>query len=91
MVFWMTSPLADRYMNIFKPIGHQVGYAILGRTQYGGGVMEFLYTNLQPRRKTTGTVVVIDVFKALSTAYYAFSVGVDYILLVSTLTEAFLL
>jgi 2-phosphosulfolactate phosphatase len=50
--------------------------------------MRFLYCNLDDCHTATGTVIVIDVLRAFSTAAYAFSLGAREILLVGTVEEA---
>ncbi len=50
--------------------------------------MKFHYSNLDDCYTATGTVLVIDVLRAFSTAAYAFSLGAKEILLVSTVEEA---
>ena len=51
--------------------------------------MKFQHATLKTCGKSEGTVVVIDVLRAFSTAAYAFSSGVHSISLVSTVDEAF--
>ncbi len=53
--------------------------------------MEFKYTTLEDCADATGTVVVIDVLRAFSTATYAFTAGAKSIMLVSTIDAAFAL
>ena len=53
--------------------------------------MEFKYATLENCAGATGTVVVIDVLRAFSTATYAFTAVAESILLVSTVDEAFAL
>ena len=53
--------------------------------------MEFHRATLENCAEATGTVVVIDVLRAFSTAAYAFADGVKDITLVSTIDEAFAL
>jgi 2-phosphosulfolactate phosphatase len=53
--------------------------------------MEFKRTTLQNCHAATGTVVVIDVLRAFTTAAYAFAAGARDIVLVSTVEEAFAL
>jgi 2-phosphosulfolactate phosphatase len=50
--------------------------------------MRFHYRNLDDCHIATGTVIVIDVLRAFSTAAYAFSLGAREILLVGTVEEA---
>jgi len=50
--------------------------------------MRFHYRNLDDCHTATGTVIVIDVLRAFSTAAYAFSLGAREILLVGTVEEA---
>ena len=50
--------------------------------------MRFHYCNLEDCHTANGTVIVIDVLRAFSTAAYAFSLGAKEILLVSTVEEA---
>ena len=50
--------------------------------------MRFHYCNLEDCHTANGTVIVIDVLRAFSTAAYAFSLGAKEILLVSTVKEA---
>ena len=50
--------------------------------------MRFHYCSLDDCHAAKGTVIVIDVLRAFSTAAYAFSLGVTEILLVSTVEEA---
>jgi 2-phosphosulfolactate phosphatase len=50
--------------------------------------MRFHYSYLDDCHTATGTVVVIDVLRAFSTAAYAFSLGAKEILLVGTVEEA---
>jgi 2-phosphosulfolactate phosphatase len=50
--------------------------------------MRFRYSYLDDCHTATGTVIVIDVLRAFSTAAYAFFLGVREILLVSTVEEA---
>ncbi len=50
--------------------------------------MKFHYTNLEDCHTAKGVVIVIDVLRAFSTAAYAFSLGTQEILLVSTVEEA---
>jgi 2-phosphosulfolactate phosphatase len=51
-------------------------------------MMKFYYRHLDDCHSAKGTVIVIDVLRAFSTAAYAFSLGVKEILLVSTVEEA---
>ena len=53
--------------------------------------MEFCYLPLGHHQKSTGIVVVIDVLRAFSTAAYAFSAGVQEIITVDKVTDAFLM
>lgn len=53
--------------------------------------MEFRRATLDTCAAATGTVVVIDVLRAFSTAAYAFAAGVKDITLVSSIEEAFAL
>ncbi len=53
--------------------------------------MQFRQVTLEACEDVVGTVVVIDVLRAFSTAAYAFSAGVSSILLVSTIDDAFTL
>jgi 2-phosphosulfolactate phosphatase len=53
--------------------------------------MKFKYVLLEDCAKATGTVIVIDVLRAFSTAAYAFQMGAESINLVSTVDEAFAL
>lgn len=50
--------------------------------------MKFHYSNLEDCHTAEGIVIVIDVLRAFSTAAYAFSLGTNEILLVSTVEEA---
>ena len=50
--------------------------------------MDFYYTDLETCEAATGTVILIDVLRAFSTAAYAFACGAKEILLVSTVEEA---
>jgi len=50
--------------------------------------MKFKYVMLEECALATGTVIVIDVLRAFSTAAYAFQVGAESINLVSTVDEA---
>jgi len=50
--------------------------------------MKFIRTTLDTCSSAIGTVVVIDVLRAFSTAAYAFTAGVETITLVSTVKEA---
>ncbi len=50
--------------------------------------MKFHYRYLEDCHTATGTVIVIDVLRAFSTAAYAFSMGAREILLVGTVEEA---
>lgn len=50
--------------------------------------MRFHYCDLDDCHTATGTVIVIDVLRAFSTAAYAFSLGAREILLVGTVEEA---
>jgi len=50
--------------------------------------MKFHYTWLENCAEARGTLIVIDVLRAFSTAAYAFSVGAESISLVSTVEEA---
>ena len=50
--------------------------------------MRFHYCNLEDCHTANGTVIVIDVLRAFSTAAYAFSLGAKEILLISTVEEA---
>ena len=50
--------------------------------------MKFHYRHLDDCHSATGTVIVIDVLRAFSTAAYAFSLGAREILLVGTVEEA---
>ncbi|MFN2202500.1 MAG: 2-phosphosulfolactate phosphatase [Caldilineaceae bacterium] len=50
--------------------------------------MEFARTTLENCHEATGTVVVIDVLRAFTTACYAFHAGVEEILLVYDIDEA---
>jgi len=50
--------------------------------------MKFKYVLLEDCATATGTVLVIDVLRAFSTAAYAFQVGAESINLVSTVEEA---
>ena len=51
--------------------------------------MKFQHATLENCEQLSGTVVVIDVLRAFTTAAYAFSAGAESILLVSTIEEAF--
>jgi len=51
-------------------------------------MMEFKQTTLKTCHTATGTVVVIDVLRAFTTAAFAFSAGARNIILVSTVKEA---
>ena len=51
--------------------------------------MKFQQTTLETCKLVSGTVVVIDVLRAFTTAAYAFSAGAESIFLVSTIDEAF--
>jgi 2-phosphosulfolactate phosphatase len=53
--------------------------------------MKFKRASLETCGIATGTIVVIDVLRAFSTAAYAFAAGVQTIALVSTVEEAFAL
>lgn len=53
--------------------------------------MEFKRTTLKNCHTATGTVVVIDVLRAFTTAAYAFAAGARDIVLVSTVEETFAL
>ena len=53
--------------------------------------MELKRANLQDCHRARGTVVVIDVLRAFSTACYAFDAGAEEIALASTVEEAFAL
>lgn len=53
--------------------------------------MDFKRANLDDCHLARGTVVVIDVLRAFSTACYAFDAGAEEIVLASTVEEAFLL
>jgi len=53
--------------------------------------MNFEHVSLAECTNLTGTVVVIDVLRAFSTAAYAFAAGVERILPVSSIEEAFAL
>jgi len=53
--------------------------------------MKFQRMSLDNCENATGTVIVIDVLRAFSTAAYSFSLGATSILLVSKVEEAFLL
>jgi 2-phosphosulfolactate phosphatase len=50
--------------------------------------MKFRYSGLDDCHTAKGTVIVIDVLRAFSTAAYAFSLGAREILLVSTVEDA---
>lgn len=50
--------------------------------------MKFHYASLETCHESTGTVILIDVLRAFSTAAYAFSRGAKEILPVSTVEEA---
>jgi 2-phosphosulfolactate phosphatase len=50
--------------------------------------MRFHYRHLDDCHTATGTVIVIDVLRAFSTAAYAFSLGAKEIVLVGTVEEA---
>jgi 2-phosphosulfolactate phosphatase len=50
--------------------------------------MRFYYRNLDDCHTATGTVIVIDVLRAFSTAAYAFSLGAREIVLVGSVEEA---
>jgi 2-phosphosulfolactate phosphatase len=50
--------------------------------------MRFRYAMLETCSRSKNTVVVIDVFRAFSTAAYAFGAGADSITLVSGVKEA---
>jgi 2-phosphosulfolactate phosphatase len=51
--------------------------------------MRFQHATLENCEHLSGTVVVIDVLRAFTTAAYAFSAGAENIFLVSTINEAF--
>ncbi|UCD97689.1 MAG: 2-phosphosulfolactate phosphatase [Chloroflexota bacterium] len=51
--------------------------------------MIFFRVNLETCKNAVGAVIVIDVLRAFSTAAYAFSLGAEDILLVSSVEEAF--
>ena len=53
--------------------------------------MKFQQVTLKTCQDVTGTVVVIDVLRAFTTAAYAFSAGASSISLVSTVEHAFAL
>jgi 2-phosphosulfolactate phosphatase len=53
--------------------------------------MEFKQASLQTCIEATGTVVVIDVIRAFTTAAFAFAAGTEEIILVGTVEEAFAL
>lgn len=53
--------------------------------------MQFQHFTLKNCESATGLVIVIDVLRAFSTAAYAFAAGVEEIILVSTVEEAFAL
>ncbi len=53
--------------------------------------MKFKYVMLEDCATATGTVIVIDVIRAFTTAAYAFQVGAESINLVGTVNEAFAL
>jgi 2-phosphosulfolactate phosphatase len=54
-----------------------------------GEKMDFRYLPLEQSDSAFGTIVVIDVLRAFSTAAYAFKVGAESIAVVSTIDEAF--
>jgi 2-phosphosulfolactate phosphatase len=70
-------------------IADEVVRALLIDLRYGKVVHIEIVEGFEGARTATGTVVVIDVFRAFTTAAYAFAAGLSEIALVNSVEEAF--
>jgi 2-phosphosulfolactate phosphatase len=98
--------LADRFPQelalwelgaLFPVLDSSKMYALLRRSggpainENGGGGLEIRRATLDTCANETGTVIVIDVIRAFTTAAFAFAAGARDIALVSSIDEAFAL